>query len=115
MRALRFIRPSIIGRQASAMNSDERYRRIGICGDVSMNCNPVHIENDRLLICNLNNRDKRGLEALRCDQWVYRHEPTFLTELQGTPEAALTAIQHMDLDEDRQCILGVYEKQTLPH
>ena len=47
---------------------------------------------------------------MRRDQRVYRHEPTFLAELQGTPEAALAAIQNMDLYEDRQCILGVYEK-----
>ena len=35
-------------------------------------------------------------------------------ELQGTPEEALEALQNMDLYEDRQCILGVYEK-TAPY
>ena len=75
--------------------------------------NPIRIENDGLLICNLNNRDLKGLEALRCDQRVYRYEPTFLLELQGTAEEALKTIQNMDLNEDRQCILGVYEKTDL--
>ena len=73
-----------------------------------MKRNQIHIENDRLLICSPDNQHLKGLEALRCDQRVYCHEPTFLMELQGTPEAALAAIQNMDLYEDRQCILGVY-------
>lgn len=72
--------------------------------------NPKHIENDRLIICSLTDRDLKGLEVLRCDKRVYCYEPTFLAELQGTPEAALKAIQKMDLYADRQCILGVYEK-----
>ena len=75
-----------------------------------MKGNPLCIENDRLVIRSLNKQDLNGLEALRCDQRVYCYEPTFLRELQGTPEEALEAIQHMDLIEDRQCILGVYEK-----
>ena len=72
--------------------------------------NPICIENDRLVIRSLKKRDLKGLEALRCDQRVYCYEPTFLMELQGTPEEALETLQHMDLYEDRQCILGVYEK-----
>lgn len=75
-----------------------------------MTRNPIHIENDRLLICNLKKRDLKRLEALRYDRRVYRYEPTFLAELQGTPEDALDAIRNMDLYEDRQCILGIYEK-----
>lgn len=71
--------------------------------------NPIHIENKRLLICSLTEQDLTGLKALRDDHQVYCHEPTFLTELQGTPEGALEVIQNMDLYEDRQCILGVYE------
>ena len=71
---------------------------------------PMRIENDRLVIHGLTNEDLQGLEALRCDQRVYRYEPAFLTELQGTPEEALETLQNMDLYEDRQCILGVYEK-----
>ena len=78
--------------------------------DVSMRSDPIHIENDRLIICCLKDRDLKGLEALRGDQRVYCYEPTFLAELQGTPEEALETIQNMDLYEDRQCILGVYEK-----
>ena len=75
-----------------------------------MTNNTIRIESDRLLICNLDNRDLEGLEALRRDRRVYCYEPTFLTELQGSPEEALETIQNMDLYEDRQCILGVYEK-----
>lgn len=70
----------------------------------------MHIENDRLIICSLKKRDLKGLEALRSDQQVYCYEPTFLMELRGTPEEALEMIQHMDLYEDRQVFLGVYEK-----
>jgi RimJ/RimL family protein N-acetyltransferase len=68
------------------------------------------IENDRLVIRSLNEGDLKGLKTLRSDQRVYCYEPTFLTELQGTPEEALETIQNMDLYVDRQCILGVYEK-----
>ena len=64
----------------------------------------MYIENDRLIIRSLEKQDLKGLEALRCDQLVYCYEPTFLMELQGTPEEALETIQHMDLYEDRQCI-----------
>ena len=72
--------------------------------------NPMHIENERLIIHCLEKKDLKGLEALRCDQRVYCYEPTFLIELQGTAEEALEAILNMDLYEDRQCVLGVYEK-----
>ena len=75
-----------------------------------MTRDPIRIENDRLVIRSLKKEDLKGLEALRCDQRVYCYEPTFLTERQGTPEAALETLQSMDLYEDRQCILGVYEK-----
>lgn len=75
-----------------------------------MRGNPIYIENDRLAIHGLEKKDLKGLEALRNDQKVYRYEPSFLLELQGTPEEALTAIQKTDLYQDRQCILGVYEK-----
>ena len=68
------------------------------------------IENERLLIRSLENRDIEGLKAIRRDRNVYRLEPSFLLELQGTPEEALEAIRDMDLQESRQCILGVYEK-----
>ena len=68
------------------------------------------IENDRLVIRGLKKEDLKSLEALRRDHLVYCYEPTFLTELQGPPEEALETLQNMDLYEDRQCILGVYEK-----
>ena len=82
----------------------------GRYGDAFMRGNPIYIENDRLAIHGLEKKDLKGLEALRNDQKVYRYEPSFLLELQGTPEEALTAIQKTDLYQDRQCILGVYEK-----
>lgn len=75
-----------------------------------MNCNLIHIENDRLLIRNLKTQDLDGLKAMRYDQRVYRFEPTFLAELHGTVEEAQEVILNMDLYEDRQCILGVYQK-----
>ena len=70
----------------------------------------IFIENERLLIHGLRDQDLDGLTAMRNDPRIYRYEPTFLIELQGTPEEALRAIQGMDLFEDRQCILGIYEK-----
>ena len=70
----------------------------------------ICIENDRLLIHGLRDRDLAALTAMREDVRIYRYEPSFLAELQGTPEEALKAIRSMDLDEDRQCILGIYEK-----
>ena len=74
-------------------------------------CNvQIFIENERLLIHGLNDQDLDGFTAMRNDPRVYRYEPTFLAELQGTPEEALKAIQSMDLQKDRQCILGIYEK-----
>ncbi len=73
----------------------------------------MRMENDRLVIRSLEKSDLKGLETLRGDMRVYRYEPTFLTELQGTPKEALEMLQHMDLYENRQCILGVYEKTAL--
>lgn len=58
-----------------------------------MSRDPMCIENDRLVIRSLNEGDLKGLKTLRSDQRVYCYEPTFLTELQGTPEEALEAVQ----------------------
>lgn len=54
-----------------------------------MSRDPMCIENDRLVIRSLNEGDLKGLKTLRSDQRVYCYEPTFLTELQGTPEEAI--------------------------
>ena len=70
----------------------------------------IYIENERLLIHCLKKQDLNSLRTMRCDPLVYRYEPVFLAERQGSPEAALELLQRMDLYEDRQCILGVYEK-----
>ena len=70
----------------------------------------LRIENDRLLLHGLTDRDLAALTAMREDARIYRYEPSFLAELQGTPEEALGAIRRMDLEKDRQCILGIYEK-----
>lgn len=72
----------------------------------------ICIENDRLLIHGLRDQDLAALTAMREDRRIYRYEPSFLAELQGTPEDVFKAIQSMDLDEDRQCILGIYEKDA---
>lgn len=86
----------------------------GFCGDASMIRNPIHIENGRLLIRSLKMQDLDGLTAMRCDKRIYRHEPAYLAELQGTPEKSLEMIMHMDLNRDRQIILSVYKKTDSP-
>ena len=68
------------------------------------------IENDRLILRKLNKRDLPTLKILRDSPIVYRYEPTYLAERQDTPEKALMLLQQLDLDRDRQCILGVYQK-----
>ena len=70
----------------------------------------ISIENERLQIRGLKDADLDGLIAMRNDPKIYRFEPTFLLELQGTAEGALRAIQDMDLEKDRQLILGIFEK-----
>ncbi|MBR2824193.1 MAG: GNAT family N-acetyltransferase [Clostridia bacterium] len=75
-----------------------------------MSHNPISIENGRLLIHGLQRRDLDSLSAMRRDRLVYRCEPVYLTELQGSPETALESLRTMDLYKDRQCIMGVYEK-----
>lgn len=74
-------------------------RRDGIC-----------IESGRLLICGLDENDLDVLTAMRNDRRIYRFEPSFLAELQGSPDEALRSLMSMELDRDRQCILGIYEK-----
>ena len=75
-----------------------------------MSNNPIYIENERLLIHCLKKQDLNSLASMRCDPEVYRYEPVFLAERQGSSEAALESLRRMDLYENRQCILGVYEK-----
>ena len=70
----------------------------------------IFIEDNTVIIRELRDRDLDVLAAMRNDMQIYRYEPTFLEELSGTPEEALRAIRNMDLNEDRQCILGIYEK-----
>ena len=71
----------------------------------------IHIENERLLICTLKDNDLQALKALRNCEIVYRYEPSFLLECQDSAEEALKTLQDMDLFVNRQCILGVYEKE----
>ena len=75
-----------------------------------MGRNSMCIGNERLLIRDLEVSDLEGLKAIRRDRNVYRYEPAFLLERRGTPEDALEAIRGMNLQESRQCIMGVYEK-----
>ena len=79
-------------------------------GEDVMSLNPICIENERLLIHCLKQQDIDSLKSMRCDRLIYRYEPMFLTERKGSPETALETLQRMDLYENRQCILGVYEK-----
>ncbi|MBR4162401.1 MAG: GNAT family N-acetyltransferase [Solobacterium sp.] len=72
----------------------------------------IKIENDRLILRSLKEQDLKDLILLRNDQCVYRFEPSFLIELQGTPEEALKTIRELDLWKDRQCILGIFEKHN---
>ena len=81
-----------------------------ITGDGVVDHDPIYIENERLLIHSLKQQDLDSLRSMRCDELVYRYEPVFLTELQGSPEEALETLRRMDLYKDRQCVLGVYEK-----
>ncbi len=71
---------------------------------------PIQIENDRLIIRGLDDRDLKAIKAMREDPRIYRYEPTYLPELQGTAEDALDRLKNMDLHRDRQCVLGVYDK-----
>ncbi|MBR2684882.1 MAG: GNAT family N-acetyltransferase [Erysipelotrichaceae bacterium] len=79
-----------------------------------MHQNPIVIENDRLRIRNLQKNDLEALKAMRADSIVYCYEPTFLCERQGSAEEALKELSNMDLMDDRQCILGVFEKGETP-
>ncbi len=66
-------------------------------------------ENEKIIIKSLEKKDLEGLRKMIENPNVYRYEPTFLTERQGTPEEALSAIMAMDIQRDRQCIFGVFE------
>ena len=79
-----------------------------------MGRDPMRIDSERLRIRSLEISDLESLKAIRRDRLVYRHEPAFLQELQGTSEEALAAIRGMELETSRQCILGVYEKADAP-
>ena len=70
-----------------------------------------YMENDRVIIHGLDDSDLENLTAMREDSRIYRYEPTYLPELQGTPEEALAHLKRLDLHKDRQCVLGIYDKQ----
>lgn len=70
----------------------------------------INIENDRIIIHKLKDGDLCALKEMREDMQIYLYEPTFLPELEGSPEEALRNLQNADLIEDRQCVLGIYEK-----
>ena len=69
----------------------------------------ILIERETMIIRSLEKKKMKGLRKMIENPNVYRYEPTFLTERQGTPEEALSAIMSMDLQRDRQCIYGVFE------
>ena len=65
--------------------------------------------NEKILIKNLEENDLECLRTIIQNPNVYRYEPSFLAERQGTPEEALRDLMSMDLQRDRQCIFGVFE------
>jgi ribosomal-protein-alanine N-acetyltransferase len=68
------------------------------------------IENDSVLLRGLKDSDLDRLVKMREESVVYRYEPTFLAELQGSPSQALSEIRAMDLKKDGQFIWGVFDK-----
>ena len=70
----------------------------------------IYAENDKVILRPLVEEDLPALVRLVNDPLVYRYEPDFLEERQGTPEEALQRIRQMDLERDRHCILGICEK-----
>ena len=72
-------------------------------------CVSMETETERILIRELRDRDLAAFTCMRNDERIYRCEPTFLAELQGTPENAFRSVRELDLLRDRQCILGIYE------
>lgn len=72
----------------------------------------MQIENNRLIVRSLTKDDIDGIISIRNDEKVYEYEPSFLIERQGSIEEAIDKISNMDLFRDKQCILGVYEKDN---
>ena len=72
----------------------------------------MFMENERLLLHPLRDEDLDSLTRFVNDPKIYRYEPTYLPELQDSPEKILTVLQKTDLCRDRQCVLGIYEKKT---
>ena len=64
---------------------------------------------DGILLRNLTEQDLPAFTDMRNDKRIYRYEPTFLIELQGTPESAMEAVMNMDLRRDRQIISAICE------
>jgi ribosomal-protein-alanine N-acetyltransferase len=68
------------------------------------------IENDRIMMHPLEETDFDAFQRMRQSKRIYRYEPSYLPELQGAPETAFRRIQALDLERDRQWVLGIYEK-----
>ena len=72
--------------------------------------NQPYIENDSVILRGLDDSDLENIKAMREDSRIYRYEPTYLPELKGTSEEALETLKHMNLQDDKQCVLGIYVK-----
>ena len=70
----------------------------------------MHFESDALILHTPKNSDLVGLRRIMNDSKVYRLEPTYLPESGLTPDEALVKFQNLELERDRQCILGIYRK-----
>ena len=73
---------------------------------------PVRTETGGILIRGLIVNDADGFRAMREDKRIYRFEPVFLPELQGTAQEALLALADADLEKNRQRVLGVFERSA---
>ena len=68
------------------------------------------LENERLLLHTLEDEDFERLMEMRQNPQNYRYVPTYLPELLGDPATVVTRLQNMNLEKDRQCVMGIYEK-----
>lgn len=69
------------------------------------------IENEHLILRTLTANELEMLTCLVSSDTVYRYEPTFLAERQYAPEKAIEVLSRLDLEKDRQCILGIFLKK----
>ena len=72
----------------------------------------IFVTNPDLILHSLTDDDLGFLRAFVSSRNIYRYEPTYLPELEDSPEKVLPKLRHMELERDRQCIWGIYEKSS---